>query len=582
MGSNSENIRGSRAASGARAAEGADARVNVRQAFAGCTLAFFGLAVVRIWIQCNLYGNYVLSDAGLVSVVINFVRIAFTVLLVLCALRGLLGPRFAKALEWFSVTAMTLGSVLFFLNGTLGSDAVLYAACTCAGLGIVWGGGMWMAFYLRLRPKTALLCALGSLALGSLGGLVMGALPRSTCYLVGVFLPTVSYVCFRQSMRTADERGWRQAPGGISSSPACPRFAVVSKAYGAQSRADFLRLLAGLALFMLVMGVARGFPFGESIALPFGMQLLHQGGVVVLCAVWAWAVLGRGTVVSSATLWRFEVIAASAGVVLMATLEWWGQAGGAALVSIANTMTLGILWVICYDVARHSPWNSYAVLGACWAVFLLAREVARWGILVFAPQSSLMTLLAALMVCALSVSIAVLLGDNVPRTRALLAGFPEDEAGEAEVAGAGSSRAENATAATDGVAGQGSCPHAGGEGTAGELADASESRADELAATAATGRANGVSTAAFSQVEAAAATAPAPDEDSISRLIATFGLTHREAEVALLMAQGQSKAAIAEAFVLSENTVRGYVKNAYAKMNVHNKRELQQVIREAR
>ena len=502
MGSNSENIRGSRAASGARAAEGADARVNVRQAFAGCTLAFFGLAVVRIWIQCNLYGNYVLSDAGLVSVVINFVRIAFTVLLVLCALRGLLGPRFAKALEWFSVTAMTLGSVLFFLNGTLGSDAVLYAACTCAGLGIVWGGGMWMAFYLRLRPKTALLCALGSLALGSLGG--------------------------------------------------------------------------------LVMGVARGFPFGESIALPFGMQLLHQGGVVVLCAVWAWAVLGRGTVVSSATLWRFEVIAASAGVVLMATLEWWGLAGGAALVSIANTMTLGILWVICYDVARHSPWNSYAVLGACWAVFLLAREVGRWGILVFAPQSSLMTLLAALMVCALSVSIAVLLGDNVPRTRALLAGFPEDEAGEAEVAGAGSSRAENATAATDGVAGQGSCPHAGGEGTAGELADASESRADELAATAATGRANGVSTAAFSQVEAAAATAPAPDEDSISRLIATFGLTHREAEVALLMAQGQSKAAIAEAFVLSENTVRGYAKNAYAKMNVHNKRELQQVIREAR
>ena len=179
MGSKFENIREVRKtdAGGARAVERAAACAALRQAFSGCTLAFFGLAVVRIWIQCNLYGNYVLSDAGLVSVVINFVRIAFTVLLVAFALRGLLGRRFAKALEWFSVTAMTLGSVLFFLNGTLASDAVLYAACTCAGLGVVWGGGMWMAFYLRLRPRTALLCALGSLALGSLGGFVMGALP---------------------------------------------------------------------------------------------------------------------------------------------------------------------------------------------------------------------------------------------------------------------------------------------------------------------------------------------------------------------------------------------------------------------
>ena len=116
----------------------------------------------------------------------------------------------------------------------------------------------------------------------------------------------------------ADERGWPQAPGGISSSRECPGFAIASKAYGAESRVDFLRLLAGLALFMLVMGVSRGFPFGESIALPLGMQLLHQGGVVVLCGVWAWAALCRGRAVSSATLWRFEVVAASAGVVLMA------------------------------------------------------------------------------------------------------------------------------------------------------------------------------------------------------------------------------------------------------------------------
>ena len=573
MGSDFENIREARKAGDdrSRAVERGTARAAMCRALGGCTLAFFGLAVVRIWIQCNLYGNYVLSDAGLVSIVINFVRIAFTVLLVAFALRGLIGRRSAKALEWFSVTAMTLGSVLFFLNATLGSDAVLYAACTCAGLGIVWGGGMWMAFYLRLRPRTALLCALGSLALGSLGGFVMGALPRSTCYLVGVFLPTVSYVCFGRSMRVADERGWPQAPGGVSSSRECPEFAPAAKAYGAESRVDFLRLLAGLALFMLVMGVSRGFPFGESIALPLGMQLLHQGGVVVLCGVWAWAALCRGRAVSSATLWRFEVVAASAGVVLMATLEWWGLAGGAALVSIANTMTLGILWVICYDVARHSSWSPYAVLGVCWAVFLLAREIGRWGILVFVPQSSLMALLAALMVCVLSVSIAVLLGDNVPRVRALLAGFPGGEAGEGGAAGSAGCDATGSAAGRAGVA------VADGEGDAVEppIAERPEARVEGG------GGSSRVDDVAESGPGFEAALQVA-DDRAVARLIAGFGLTRREAEVALMLAEGKSKVAIAELLVLSENTVRGYAKNAYAKIGVHSKRELQQAIREMR
>lgn len=377
-------------------------------------------------------------------------------------------------------------------------------------------------------------------------------------------------------MRVADERRWPQAPSGVSSSRECPEFSIASKAYGAESRVDFLRLLAGLALFMLVMGVSRGFPFGESIALPLGMQLLHQGGVVVLCGVWAWAALCRGRAVSSATLWRFEVVAASAGVVLMATLEWWGLAGGAALVSIANTMTLGILWVICYDIARHSPWNPYAVLGVCWAVFLLAREIGRWGILVFAPQSSVMTLLAALMVCVLSISIAVLLGDNVPRSRALLTGFPGEEAGEGGAGIEGDARPAGC-AATGSAAGRTGVAVAGGEGDAVEPPIAG--RREVLVEGGA--RPGLVGDVAKPEREPEAVL-HAADDGRIARLIAGFGLTRREAEVALMLAEGKSKVAIAELLVLSENTVRSYAKNAYMKMNVHSKRELQQTIREMR
>lgn len=259
----------------------------------------------------------------------------------------------------------------------------------------------------------------------------------------------------------------------------------------------------------------------------------------------------------------------------MATLEWWGLAGGAALVSIANTMTLGILWVICYDIARHSPWNPYAVLGVCWVVFLLAREVGRWGILVFAPQSSVMTLLAALMVCVLSISIAVLLGDNVPRARPLLTGFPGEEAGEGGAASEGDAGPAGCgvTASVVGRAGVA----VGGEGDAVEPPIAGHR---EVLVEGGAGL--GLVGDSAKPEREPEAVLHAVDDGRIARLIAGFGLTRREAEVALMLAEGKSKVAIAELLVLSENTVRSYAKNAYMKMAVHSKRELQQAIREMR
>lgn len=38
--------------------------------------------------------------------------------------------------------------------------------------------------------------------------------------------------------------------------------------------------------------------------------------------------------------------------------------------------------------------------------------------------------------------------------------------------------------------------------------------------------------------------------------------------------RGRSKAYIADAFFISENTVRGHVKRLYAKLDVHSKQEL--------
>lgn len=55
-------------------------------------------------------------------------------------------------------------------------------------------------------------------------------------------------------------------------------------------------------------------------------------------------------------------------------------------------------------------------------------------------------------------------------------------------------------------------------------------------------------------------------------------LTARELEVMKLICKGRSKTYIAETLFVSENTVRGHAKRLYAKLNVHSKTELQQLI----
>lgn len=57
------------------------------------------------------------------------------------------------------------------------------------------------------------------------------------------------------------------------------------------------------------------------------------------------------------------------------------------------------------------------------------------------------------------------------------------------------------------------------------------------------------------------------------------GLTPREIEVMELICKGRSKAYIAETLFVAENTVRSHSKHLYAKLNVHSKQELIDLVR---
>lgn len=56
------------------------------------------------------------------------------------------------------------------------------------------------------------------------------------------------------------------------------------------------------------------------------------------------------------------------------------------------------------------------------------------------------------------------------------------------------------------------------------------------------------------------------------------GLTAREIEVMQMLCKGRSKAYIAETLFVTENTVKGHAKRLYTKLDVHSKKELQQLV----
>lgn len=493
--------------------EQAEGASRLKIALTSFSWAFLGLAAVRIWIQCTMYDRYAYSDAGMTSVTINLVRAVFTGILVIIVLKYGFPTRARKLLGWFSVTAMTLASVLFLFDSQMAAADFSAAACTCAGLGIVWGGGMWMEFYLRLEPENALACTLLSLALGSAGGLVLGFLPPYVGTMVSIIMPTVSFVACATSIRIVDTAGGDPF--------ASPDPAPIDARYDAEPRSTWVRLLIGLALFEFAIGVARGFPFGASFELAPAFQVIHQMTIVALSLGGLYLVLTRDRFISYTALWRFELIMVALGVILLATLEWLGLSLGSTCVAIANSFTLGILWYTCYDIGRHTHMLPYAVLGICWFVFMLAREIGRWFIILVAPHDDFVVMIVALMVVLLTICIAVVFGESIPRTRELF----EDLRIEVEREASARKRVE-------------AFPEAAA------LIEASSRGMDP--------------------------------EKQKADLMAAFGLTQREAEVIWLVATGRSKAEAGDVLFISENTVRSHVKNAYAKMDVHNKRELAQ------
>lgn len=499
-----------------------DFRTTYVPRFAAC---FFGLIAVRIWTQCCLYDRYTATDSGAITIAANLARVAFILALMLVFARMPLEGKPRKILDALSVTAMTIAPALLLVETEYPTLPLAIPASAIAGLGIVWGGGMWIRFFDRLDEGEALIYTFTCLGASSLLGFGLGLLPMMAVFAIGLFMPTLSYVLFNQAMDTLDARQ------EIVPEP------KRDQVYDNERKTLSLRLLIGIALLDLALGVARGFPSGTSIALSPVFQLLHQAIVAVLCLFVVWWVLIRGRGLSFGSLWWTEVALMVAGVLLIMALNQ--PQTGAMLITVSNTFMLGILWYAVYDFCRHSSIPSYLALGAVWVAHLLPREIGRCLIFHFGPELGQSALLVAALVCLVALSMAVVLRGCQPQARRFFATFgtPEKHTSTLSSTVVPNSPSE-ISATTDN-------PEQANEPTA------DDSRQEQ----------GGIG---FEEGLRARC-------DMLQR---RYDLTDRERDMVFYLAQGRSKGHISQELHLSENTVKSYTRNVYSKLCIHSKQEL--------
>lgn len=141
--------------------------------------SFLGLAAVRVWMQSNFFGSYTQSDAGLLSIV-NQLFYGLTMLIAAyIALRKTPSSSANNAIAWTGCILMTLSTVFLVVNTEIHATWAFAATCILGGIGGAFGGGTWIAAYVRLGVRQAILYGFLSLALGSLGGLALSFMDES-------------------------------------------------------------------------------------------------------------------------------------------------------------------------------------------------------------------------------------------------------------------------------------------------------------------------------------------------------------------------------------------------------------------
>ncbi|MGN0059594.1 MAG: hypothetical protein ACI362_03775, partial [Coriobacteriales bacterium] len=397
----------------------------------GAYLCLLGLAATRVWFQTSLYGAYVHSDNGLFSVLCD---VPYGIALLLMAV---LANRFAPSratehkVQLTGFAAMTAAGALLCAAEVLGHPQLMSIAVLFSGIVAVFGWATWMPVYRRLGLRTALLYVFSSMALGSVAGFLVGFAPPAIRLIVATLMPLVALLCQRTVEGQLDcEQAQAQA---------APRTTSLSRVYDDEPWGTAARIIAGVAVFCFALGLTRGYPLGESVALAPAERIMHQLGVVVLSALVIWWTLIREKRLGASALWRVLVMLMGCSVLLLTVLpaRYWGIA--IALANLTDTFMIAVLWITLQDISSHTSRHPYTIFGAVWSVRILARAAGRGCMIAFGPILGGNAAIIGLIAFAVCATVAIMFTDDIPKNRPLfqyddlVAASAQDEEAKATV-----------------------------------------------------------------------------------------------------------------------------------------------------
>lgn len=420
------------------------------------------------------------------------------------------------------------------LTGVLpGGIVVAAVASGLGGVGVTWAYARWCEFYAKLDLHLAAPLVFATMVVGSACKAVVDLMSAYPAAVVLALAPWLTFACVRLSLAN---------PPSATVEP--------KRYYNWRTVASLGRLAAGVAAFSLTIGIVQSLLL-EGLPEPYHASvLLHHGCEVLIAAimvVWL-APLGRG--LNFSRTWRIILVLMATALIFEPYLDATASSYILSLVRTAQTFLIVFLFLAIGDVARHGSYDSAAVFGAGWLAYSLPFTVGKviGDALVSSGHSHF--LIVSIVVWALVMVTLFVMDTSSDGNHLVFAEINDDGEDDTPATRTAALHAELDAMAT--------APGAGA--LAGQPAGSQQ--AGIVGSPAAPAQSGG---------------SPAPADYTALRcekLAEQYGLTRREFEILGLLVRGRSKAHIAEAFIISENTVRGHVKHIYAKLEIHNKQEL--------
>ena len=491
--------------------------------FASFSLAFFGIGLTRLWYQYNLYNLHFSADSGIATVAANLIRVGVIVVLLAAARKAELSQRARRILVWGSMVLMTLASLCYFVELHVGTTSFEYLRYVFTGLGLVWGAGMWMDFFDRLKPSEALLYCAGGLALSCLLSLVAGYLTTDVFALFNLFLPALCVLAWLRAMKVLDLRG--------DASRAHRPFDMLFE--GAEKR-GVAQIVAALMLFAFALGMGLGYPDGSLRELSQTIRSVHQ--LLVFAAVallLRWVLVRKGRFTFTAFWWFINALMIFSILLLMSD---WGPSIDASAFLLTNAISFfySFVFFTCYMIGRHSARHPMYLLGIAYGGTLLTMSLGR--ILGYATYQMLSDSLPVVITMSIVVvaEMVMALRPDMLHGRELFGTKEEwswDAGGRASIECDGN---EHEDAGVRDVRAR-----SGNDGMGVPVEKSLDGSRPQIAGFA-----------------------------------DRFGLSDTERRIVALMSHGRSRKIIASTLGYSQNTIRNYTRNIYAKAGVHSKQEL--------